>query len=89
MSRTLYQVLVESARVYGAAPALRQPSGSGYLTLSWKQYLRAAEEIAAGLRVLGIGKGQADTGGRAAAVKTFGWVSYVVGLFTQLLWALA
>jgi hypothetical protein len=40
-------------------------------------------------RVLGIGKGQADTGGRAAAVKTFGWVSYVVGLFTQLLWALA
>ena len=40
-------------------------------------------------KVLGTGKGLADTGGRAAAVKTFGWVSYVVGLFTQILWALA
>jgi long-chain acyl-CoA synthetase len=57
VSRTLYQVLVEAARVYGDAPALHQPSGSGYLTLSWKQYLQAAEEIAAGLRVLGLGKG--------------------------------
>ena len=27
------------------------------MTLSWKQYLQAAEEIAAGLRVLGVGKG--------------------------------
>ena len=39
--------------------------------------------------VLGTGKGAADTGGRTAAVKTFGWVSYLSGLFTQLLWALA
>ncbi len=34
----------------------KQPPG-GYLTYSWNQYLRAAEEIAAGLRSLGIGKG--------------------------------
>jgi hypothetical protein len=40
-------------------------------------------------RVLGTGKGLANTRGRTAAVKTFGWVSYMVGLFTQLLWALA
>jgi hypothetical protein len=39
--------------------------------------------------VLSGGSGAARTGGRTAAVKTFGWVSYLVGLFTQLLWALA
>lgn len=56
-ARTLYQVLEESARQYGDAPALRQPSGGDYLTCSWKQYKEAADEIAAGLRTLGIGKG--------------------------------
>jgi long-chain acyl-CoA synthetase len=55
--RTLYQVLEESARQYGDAPALRQPSGGEYLTYSWNQYKQAADEIAAGLRSLGIGKG--------------------------------
>jgi len=40
-------------------------------------------------RVLGTGQGLAATGGRGAAVKTFGFVTYVVGLLTQLLWALA
>ena len=40
-------------------------------------------------RVLGTGKGAADTRGRAAAVKYFGWTTYIVGLFTQLLWAAA
>ena len=39
--------------------------------------------------VLGSGKGAADTRGRAAAVRTFGWVSYLVAFFSQLLWALA
>jgi long-chain acyl-CoA synthetase len=63
-SRTIYQVLEESARVYGDAPALRQPvssksgpDGPSYLTYSWNQYRRAAEEIAAGLRCLGLRKG--------------------------------
>jgi long-chain acyl-CoA synthetase len=55
--RTVYQVLQETARSYGDAPALRQPQGDAYLTFSWNQYLQAAEEIAAGLRSLGIGKG--------------------------------
>jgi long-chain acyl-CoA synthetase len=55
--RTLYQVLEESARQYGDAPALRQPAGGDYLTYSWIQYKQAADEIAAGLRSLGIAKG--------------------------------
>jgi long-chain acyl-CoA synthetase len=55
--RNLYQVLVEAARQYGDAPALRQPEGQGYRTYSWKQYQQAAEEIAVGLHALGIGKG--------------------------------
>ena len=38
-------------------PALRQPGGAGTLTYSWNQYKQAADEIAAGLRALGIGKG--------------------------------
>jgi long-chain acyl-CoA synthetase len=57
VSRTIYQVLVETARLYGDAPALHQPSGGGYLTYSWNQYRQAAEEIAAGLHALGVGKG--------------------------------
>jgi len=55
--RTLYQVLQKTARVHGDAPALRQPAGADYVTCSWNQYLEAAEEIAAGLRALGVGKG--------------------------------
>ncbi len=56
-SRTLYQVLEEAARRYGDLPALRQPAGGGYLTLSWSQYFQAVQEISLGLRSLGIGKG--------------------------------
>ena len=58
--RTLYQVLEESARQYGDAPALRQPAATvegGYLVYSWNEYQRAVEEIAAGLRALGLSKG--------------------------------
>ncbi len=60
--RTIYQVLEESAAEFGDAPALRQPTAGKdgqreYLTYSWKQYKAAAEEIAAGLRSIGIGKG--------------------------------
>jgi long-chain acyl-CoA synthetase len=56
-TRTVPQVLEDTARRYGDAPALHQPNGAGYLTLSWNQYLQAVQEIAAGLRGLGIGKG--------------------------------
>ena len=60
--RTIYQVLEESAAQFGDAPALRQPiTGKDgkreYLTYSWNQYKTAAQEIAAGLRSLGIRKG--------------------------------
>src|ERR1039457_7599498 len=56
--RTLYQVLEETARLHGAAPPLRQPAPDGsYTVYSWNQFKRAAEEIAAGLRNLGIAKG--------------------------------
>ena len=55
--RTVYQVLRETARVHGDAAALRQPTAGGYTTYTWNQYRDAAEEIAAGLRALGIGKG--------------------------------
>ena len=56
-TRTVIQVLQDAARLYGDAAALHQPAGSGYLTLSWNQYLQAVNEIAAGLRSLGIAKG--------------------------------
>ena len=60
--RTLYQVLEESAAQFGDAPSLHQPTtGPGgqreYLTYSWNQYKTAAQEIAAGLRSIGIQKG--------------------------------
>jgi long-chain acyl-CoA synthetase len=57
--RTLYQVLEEAAARYGDAPALHQPQPNGaYLTYSWNEYRRAAQEIAAGLHALGVEKGQ-------------------------------
>lgn len=54
----MYAVLEETARQYGNAPALHQPIGNGkYQTYTWIEYKRIAEEIASGLRQLGIGKG--------------------------------
>ena len=59
--RTVLRVLEETAELYGNAPGLHQLyTENGTLkvrTLSWIEYLTAAEEIAAGLRTLGIGKG--------------------------------
>ncbi len=57
-ARTVYTVLEETARIHGKAPALHQPTGKGsYQTFSWLEYQRAAEEIACGLRRIGIRKG--------------------------------
>ncbi len=57
-ARTVYTVLEETARIHGKAPALHQPTGKGgYQTYSWLDYQRAAEEIACGLRRIGIRKG--------------------------------
>jgi len=57
-SRTIYQVLEETALLHADELALRQPRGESDLTCSWREYLRAAEEIAAGLRTLGVGRGE-------------------------------
>src|ERR1700749_4701503 len=57
-ARTMYAVLEETAKNLGNAAALHQPTGKGnYQTYTWLEYKRAAEEIACGLRQLGIGKG--------------------------------
>jgi long-chain acyl-CoA synthetase len=48
------QVLEESARQFGDAPALRRSDGT---SLNWNQYRDAAFEIAAGLRSLGLRNG--------------------------------
>jgi len=59
--RTVFRVLEEAAEQYGHAPALHQPSTEDgkrkVRTLSWIEYRTAVEEIAAGLRTLGIRKG--------------------------------
>ena len=57
-SRTIYSVLEEAARKHGDLAALHQPLGNGkYQTHSWIEYKQAVQEIACGLRYLGIGKG--------------------------------
>jgi len=54
----MYAVLEETARNCGEAAALHQPIGKGrYETYSWLDYQRAAEEIACGLRRIGIRRG--------------------------------
>ena len=57
-SRTIYSVLDEAARTYGKLPALNQPQENGkHRTYSWIEYQQAVQEIACGLRYLGINKG--------------------------------
>jgi long-chain acyl-CoA synthetase len=57
-ARTMYAVLEEAAQAFGDSVALHQPTGKGhYRTHTWNEYKRAAEEIACGLRELGIAKG--------------------------------
>ena len=60
--RTVFTVLDEAASRWGDAPALHQPIPGAppekkYQTWSWVEYRRAAEEVACGLRSIGIGKG--------------------------------
>ena len=54
---TIPELLRDTAQRYSGQLALRQPSGKDVHTWTWSEYLQAAEEIAAGLRSLGIGKG--------------------------------
>jgi long-chain acyl-CoA synthetase len=52
-ARTVYSVLAETAARYPGLAALYQ----GDRVYTWAEYLRAVEEVAAGLRSIGIGKG--------------------------------
>lgn len=53
--RTVYNMLVATAEAHGFAPALHQPDGKGgYRSYSWAEYRQLVEEIAAGLRALGL-----------------------------------
>jgi long-chain acyl-CoA synthetase len=54
---TIPELLRNAATRFGDGLALRQPAGKEVHTWTWNQYLEAAEEIAAGLRELGVGKG--------------------------------
>ncbi len=53
--RTVYNMLAAAADAYGREPALHQPDGKGgYRTYSWVEYRQVVEELAAGLRALGM-----------------------------------
>lgn len=54
---TIPELLRSAAEKCADGMALRQPSGKDVRTWTWGEYLQAAEEIAAGLKALGIGKG--------------------------------
>lgn len=59
--RTVFTVLQETSRLYGAQLALQQPytekGERNYRRWTWNEYRTAAGEIAAGLRSIGIGPG--------------------------------
>jgi long-chain acyl-CoA synthetase len=58
VSRTLYDVLVDTVARYGDKPALQQPSaGKTIKTWTWNEHLAAVNRIAAGLEAIGIHKG--------------------------------
>src|SRR5437016_11107245 len=61
-ARTVFTALEETARQYGDAVALYQPSGAkaggGYRTFSWNEWRQIASEMALGLRALGLRKGE-------------------------------
>ena len=56
-ANTIPELLRAAGVEHGERLALRQPSGKEVRTWTWSQYLTAAEEIAGGLRALGLGKG--------------------------------
>ena len=56
-AQSIPELLRNTAQKYPTRLALRQPIGKEVQTWTWAEYLQAAEEIAAGLRTLGLGKG--------------------------------
>lgn len=66
--RTIHRLLKQSEATWGHAPALHQPTGQGaYKTYSWIDYRRIAEQVAAGLRTLGVTRG--DIAGLASETR--------------------
>jgi long-chain acyl-CoA synthetase len=57
LAQTVPQLLRQAAQKFGDRLALRQPTGKTVQTWTWSEYLQASEEIAAGLRALGIAPG--------------------------------
>src|SRR5580693_2745051 len=56
--RTVYTVLEETSAVYPDKPALHQPLGGGkYRTWTWREYRDTVQQIAVGIRELGVPKG--------------------------------
>ncbi len=57
-ARTVYTVLEETAAKYPEKIALRQPLGKGqYRTWTWREYRDTVQQIAVGVRELGVNKG--------------------------------
>ncbi len=57
-SRTVYTVLEETAAIYPEKAALHQPLGGGkYRTWTWREYRDTVQQIAVGIRELGVPKG--------------------------------
>ncbi|MGA3205278.1 MAG: AMP-binding protein [Bryobacteraceae bacterium] len=57
-ARTVYTVLEETALKYPEKPALNQPLGGGkYRTWNWREYRDTIQQIAVGLREMGVPKG--------------------------------
>jgi long-chain acyl-CoA synthetase len=57
-ARTVYTVLEETAAKYPEKVALHQPLGGGkYRTWTWRQYRDTVQQIAVGVRELGVPKG--------------------------------
>ena len=58
-ARTVYAVLEETARAHGLRRALHQPLGGGkYQSWTWREYCDSAQQIAVGLRAIGVGHGE-------------------------------
>ena len=56
-SSTLPGLLIENARKFGSKTALREKEWGIWQTYSWQDYLQITAEFAAGLKDLGLGKG--------------------------------
>jgi long-chain acyl-CoA synthetase len=54
---TLPGLLIENARKYGKKTALREKEWGVWQPYSWEEYLRTTSEFTAGLKALGLGRG--------------------------------